>query len=190
MRISSGGLKGRKIGSRKAFKAKAGDELRPTSAKVREAIFDILRGDIMDAVFLDLYAGTGTVGLEALSRGAEKAYLVESNPVRFRAISDTVVKLGLVGRAFSFREESIRFLIRTSGAGMCFDIIFADPPYASEELEEILSFVDIHDVLRPGGRLIAEHPSRKPLTFVPRSLKLVKNYRYGDTALTLYRKEP
>ncbi len=190
MRISSGGLKGRKTGSRKAFRGKAGDALRPTSAKVREAIFDILRNDIAGAVFLDLCAGTGTVGFEALSRGAEKAYLVESNPVRFRALNDTIGTLGLGGRAFSSRDEALRFLAKASGSGTGFDIIFADPPYASEEMEKIIHFIDLHDILKPGGCLIAEHPSRKSLTFIPLSLKLVKSYRYGDTSLTLYRKAP
>jgi 16S rRNA (guanine966-N2)-methyltransferase len=190
VRISGGGLKGRKIGSRKAFRGKAGDELRPTSAKVREAIFDILRNDIAGAIFLDLYAGTGTVGFEALSRGAEKTYLIEANPVRLRALNETIATLGVGGKASSLRDEALRFLEKVSGSGLRFDIIFADPPYASQEIEKILPFIDLHDVLRPGGCLIVEHPSRKTATFVLQSLKLVKNYRYGDTSLTLYRKVP
>jgi 16S rRNA (guanine966-N2)-methyltransferase len=190
VRISSGGLKGRKTGSRKAFRGKAGDKLRPTSAKVREAIFDILRNDIDGAVFLDLYAGTGTVGFEALSRGAGQAYLVESNPVRFRALNETIRNLDIGGRTFSYRDEAVRFLAKASGSDMSFDVIFADPPYASEEIENILPFIDLHDVLKSGGCLIIERPSRKPLNFSPLSLTLVKNYRYGDTSLTLYRKEP
>jgi 16S rRNA (guanine966-N2)-methyltransferase len=190
MRISSGTFKGRKIGSRKAFRGKAGDELRPTSAKVREAIFDILRNDISGAVFLDLYAGTGTVALEALSRGAKKAYLVESNPVRYRALNETIDRLGLQEKASSFREEALRFLSRAAGSGIDFDIIFADPPYASGETDNILPSIDRHDILKAGGCLIVEHPSRKPPTFIPLTVKLVKSYRYGDTSLTLYRKEP
>jgi 16S rRNA (guanine966-N2)-methyltransferase len=190
VRISSGGLKGRKIGSRKAFRGKTRDELRPTSAKVREALFDILRNDVAGAVFLDLYAGTGAVGFEALSRGAEKAYMVESNPVRFHALNDAIGHMGLYGRAFSSREEALSFLAKASSSGISFDLIFADPPYASDEIEKILPFIDLRDVLKTGGCLVIEHPAKKCLNFTPLSLKMVKNYRYGDTSLTLYRKEP
>jgi 16S rRNA (guanine966-N2)-methyltransferase len=190
VRISSGGLKGRKIASRKAFRGKTGDELRPTSAKVREALFDILRNDVAGAVFLDLYAGTGAVGFEALSRGAEKAYMVESNPVRFHALNDAIDQMGLQGRAFSYRDEALSFLAKASSSGISFDVIFADPPYASEEIGKILPFIDLRDVLKAGGCLVIEHSSKKSLNFEPRSLKMVKNYRYGDTSLTLYRKEP
>jgi 16S rRNA (guanine966-N2)-methyltransferase len=189
VRISAGGLKGRKIGTRKAFKGQAGSELRPTSAKVREALFDILRNDVPGAFFLDLYAGTGAVGFEALSRGAEKAYLVESNPVRFRALSDAIDNMSLQGQAFSYRDEALTFLTKAASSGISFDVIFADPPYASDELAKILPFVERHGVLRTGGCLIVEHSSRKSLDFEFRSLKAVKNYRYGDTSLTLYRKE-
>jgi 16S rRNA (guanine966-N2)-methyltransferase len=190
MRISSGGLKGRKIGSRKAFRGKTGDELRPTPAKVREALFDILRNDVAGAAFLDLYAGTGAVGFEAISRGAEKAYMVESNPVRFHALNDAIDHMGLRGRAFPYRDEALSFLARASSSGISFDVIFADPPYASEEIGKILPFIDLRDVLKAGGCLVIEHPSKKTLNFAPRCLKMVKNYRYGDTSLTLYRKEP
>jgi 16S rRNA (guanine966-N2)-methyltransferase len=190
VRISSGGLKGRKIGSRKAFRGKTGDELRPTSAKVREALFDILRNDVAGAVFLDLYAGTGAVGFEALSRGAEKAHMVESNPMRFRALSDAIDHMGIHGRVFSYRDEALSFLAKASSSGISFDVIFADPPYASDETGKILPFIDRCDVLKAGGCFVIEHPSKKIPNFVTRSLKMVKNYRYGDTSLTLYRKEP
>jgi 16S rRNA (guanine966-N2)-methyltransferase len=189
VRISAGGLKGRKVGSRKVFRGQPGNDLRPTSAKVREALFDILRNVISDSVFLDLYAGTGAVGFEALSRGAGKAYLVESNPIRFRALSSAIDNMQLQGRAFSCRDEALTFLSKASSSGTSFDVIFADPPYASEELAKIVPFIELHAFLRAGGYLIVEHHTKKTLTFELRSLKVVKTYRYGDTSLTLYRKE-
>jgi 16S rRNA (guanine966-N2)-methyltransferase len=190
VRISGGGLKGRKVGSRKAFRVRTGDELRPTSAKVREALFDILRNDVAGAAFLDLYSGTGAIGFEALSRGAETAHMVESDPVRFHALNDAIDHMDVRGRAFSYRDEASSFLARASSTGTSFDVIFADPPYASNEIGIILPFIDLHEVLKVGGCLVIEHPSKKTPNFVTRSLKLVKNYRYGDTSLTLYRKEP
>lgn len=189
MRISSGQLKGRAVSSRKAFlRSGPGDDLRPTSSKVREALFDILRNDLEGSVFLDLYAGTGTVGLEALSRGASKTYFVESNVVRSRIILESIGKLDLHDRADISRKEACEFLKKASLSGMVFDIVFADPPYSSDELEKILPLLSGSDVLRKGGILICEHPSRKILHFESATLHFRKQYRYGDTMLTLYRR--
>ncbi len=189
MRISSGSLSGRKIGTRKAFTGKRGNELRPTSAKVREALFDILRAEIGNDSFLDLYAGTGTVGFEALSRGAAACCFVENSPVRYRAITEFITKLGLEERAEAHKTEALPFLEKAARAGIMFDIIFADPPYASKEIEAILPFIDSHGTLKIGGCLVVEQPTRIAAVFPARSLRHVKNYKYGDTMLSLYRKE-
>jgi 16S rRNA (guanine966-N2)-methyltransferase len=189
MRISGGSLRGRKIGIRKAFTGKRGDELRPTSAKVREALFDILRQDIGNSSFLDLYAGTGTVGFEAISRGAAACCFVENSPVRFRTITEFIKKLGLEEKAEAHKTEALHFLEKAALSGMLFDIIFADPPYASKEMETILLFIDSHDILKERGCLVIEHSSKTTPVFQARSLRHVKNYKYGDTMLSLYRKE-
>lgn len=189
MRISGGHLKGRKIAAqRKVFAGKnETDELRPTSSKVREALFDILRNDTIDAIFLDLYAGTGTVGFEALSRGAGQVYFVEENKIRYSAIQDSINKIGLGDRAFAQKQQASDFLKRASLSGLRFDIIFVDPPYASDEINRIFPLMDMSGVLKEGGCVIIEHSSRKVM---PKEnlLDLIKNYRYGDTTLTLYRK--
>jgi 16S rRNA (guanine966-N2)-methyltransferase len=189
MRISSGSLRGRNIGTRRVFTGKKGEELRPTSAKVREALFDILRREIENAYFLDLYAGTGTVGFEAISRGAAGCCFVENSPVRVRTITEFARRLGLGEKAEVHKAEALHFLEKAVLSGMMFDIIFADPPYASKELEAILPFIDGHDILNTGGCLVTEHPSKTMPAFQARSLRHVKNYKYGDTMLTLYRKE-
>ena len=184
MRISSGELKGRRVSSRAAFaKRPGGHELRPTSAKVREALFDIMRSDVEGSSFLDLYAGTGAVGIEALSRGASEVTFVEENRVRCRSIGEAVARFGLGGRGVVECRRAQDFL-RRSGAS--YDIIFADPPYASDELMNILPLVAEFDLLKPGGCLVIEHPSR----LAPGgdgTLQCVKRYRYGDTMLSLYR---
>lgn len=189
MRISGGQLKGRGITSRRLFSKKSeGDELRPTSSKVREALFDILQNDIKDADFLDLYAGTGTVGLEALSRGAGRVFLIENNYIRSDAINKYIKEIKASDRVKVYRERVGYFLKRASAAGMRFDIIFADPPYASEEVMKVLKFIDENDTLREDGCLIVEHSSRSILPADTENLKIIKNYKYGDTMLTLYRK--
>lgn len=190
VRISSGRLKGRKVAtSRKIFTSSGGDDLRPTSAKVREAIFDILRAETDHAFFLDLYAGTGAVGLEALSRGAEKVFFIEDNPVRARALVDYIRKVNLGDRAVVYQEKAETFLQRALKAGIEFDIIFADPPYASDEIDRVLPSIGQFNILKAEGCMLIEHSSKKNLPVCLQNIKLIKNYKYGDTMITLYRKE-
>ena len=188
VRISGGNLKGRRIAaSNKVFTVHAGDELRPTSAKVREAIFNILQTDIHDALFLDLYSGTGAVGLEALSRGAEKVFFVEYNQVRSKAVKDYLQRFNLAERAAVYQEKAEVFLRKAAGTGMKFDIIFADPPYLSDEMEELLPYIGEQRLLRDGGCILVEHSSKRiPSEDIP-NLRLIKHYRYGDTMISLYR---
>ena len=190
VRISSGRLKGRKVViSKKIFISTDRDELRPTSSKVRESIFNILQTEIDHALFLDLYAGTGAVGLEALSRGAEKVFFVENNHVRAKAIMDYIHKLGLDDRASVYQEEAEAFLKRAMRTGMKFDIIFADPPYLSGEIDKVLPNIGEFNILKDDGCILVEHSSKIALPENIQNIKLVKNYRYGDTMITLYRKE-
>src|ERR1700690_394189 len=185
MRISGGSAKGRKVGSRKAFVAKGdSDELRRTAAKVRQAIFNILAGKIEKSRFLDLYAGTGAVGIEALSRGAGHVVFVENNSARIRIIETLVEKFGFLGRASVVKAQAVSFL-RKNAEGS-FDIIFLDPPYATDELAHSLQVIDESLLVRKEGTVITEHSSKKILTYSLENLRLKKNYRYGDTALTLY----
>ncbi|MBA4371658.1 MAG: 16S rRNA (guanine(966)-N(2))-methyltransferase RsmD [Thermodesulfovibrio sp.] len=190
MRISAGTLKGKKIGTRKLFTAGSGTvELRPTSAKVREALFDILRSDITGASFLDLYAGSGAVGFEALSRGAGKTCFVENDQQRTRAIQELIRKADLGNTAAAYQDPVMGFLDRADRSIMVFDLIFADPPYASAEINDVLSFIDNSRLLQEGGSVIIEHASKKPLDASGlTTLRLIKSYRYGDTMLTRYRK--
>lgn len=190
MRISAGHLKGRKIRAGRISSKREGKEgFRPTSSKVREAVFDILKNEITDVQFLDLYAGSGTVGFEALSRGAANCCFVEQDPGRFRKILSSVKNMTLDDRASAFREDAASFLERSSKSGETFQVIFADPPYACEDVGRIFLIIDETDILRKGGVLMIEHSSRRVLQDSGRSLRLVRNYKYGDTALTFFRKE-
>jgi 16S rRNA (guanine966-N2)-methyltransferase len=213
MRISGGIAKGRKIKTKKAFTKEKGYELRPTSSKVRQAIFNILQSRIIDAHFLDLFAGTGAVGIEALSRGSERVVFVEENPIRVGLIKETLERFGFKDRGHVLKEDAIRFL-KTSEE--TFDIIFADPPYRYEHFGLIFSIIAERNILKENGLLIVEHSSKGLRPFetpeikkmkscfkrhfegeVPQKkitkefgfLRLVKTYVYGDTSLSLYRKE-
>ncbi len=181
MRISGGIAKGRRVILRKGDSS-----TRPTSAKVREAIFNILREKIIDCIFLDLYAGTGAVGIEAISRGAGLVIFVDNNRSNTIMIKKLIEKFGLSQKAKVFTENTLEFLKNTKTK---FDIIFADPPYASSELDIVLPLIDNLNILNMKGLFVAEHPSKKDMPLIIGNLKLIKTYKYGDSAISIYKKE-
>ncbi|MDI6889539.1 MAG: 16S rRNA (guanine(966)-N(2))-methyltransferase RsmD [Thermodesulfovibrionales bacterium] len=190
MRISGGLAKGRRTATKRLFSGASGDEkLRPTPSKVREAIFDIIRDRIEGASFVDLYAGTGTVGLEALSRGAGRAVFVEPNMLRARAIKENAVKFGFRKKAIVVDGEAYEFLKRASAEKKRFDIFFLDPPYFSEEIMKTLPMIEEKRLLNDGGTVIVEHFFKRKLPETVGELKMIRSYRYGDTMLTIYRKK-
>ncbi len=189
MRISGGTVKGRRTAPRKLLTTtSSGERLRPTSSKVREAFFDIIRNRIAGASFADLYAGTGTVGLEALSRGAQKAVFVEPDESRSRTIRCAVSELGFGDRSDIIKGKADEFLKRASSEHGCLDIIFLDPPYHSEEIEKVLPLIGEGGLLSEKGIVVLEHFSKKKVPDIAGRLKKEKSYKYGDTMLTLYRK--
>ena len=190
MRVSSGTFKGRAIGGKKLFERRKGkDELRPTPSKVREAIFDILRGELEGSSFLDLYAGSGTIGIEAASRGAGRIVFVEAVRSRARVIQENFERIGFGDRAEIHCEQAEAFLKRVSRSGEHYDIIFADPPYASGEIEKILPLIEEYGILDAQGVIVCEHSKKKKVPERIGTLACKRQYRYGDTMLALYRKE-
>ncbi len=188
VRISGGSAKGRKIGFRKAFlRSDEGEELRPTSSKVREALFDIIRRELPGALFLDLYAGTGGVGIEALSRGAAEAIFVESNALRAGMIRSLLSEFGFGDRGRVLHAKAFDFMMREIRKGRRYDIVFVDPPYSSGELTKILPLMGEGEIVREGGLVVAEHFFKTKLPEGIGRLRLVKGYRYGDTVLTVYK---
>jgi 16S rRNA (guanine966-N2)-methyltransferase len=174
MRIVAGELKGRRL-----LSPPRGGEVRPTSDKVREALFAML-GDVSGAVVLDLFSGTGALGIEALSRGAERATFVDS------AVGPShrnVAALGLEDRAELVRADALRYLGRP---GPAFDLILCDPPYRLArriglELDQLLA-----PRLAPGGKIVIESSAREPVEL---SAPPERERRYGDTLLRIYSDE-
>lgn len=174
MRIVAGELGGRRLQTPPRRSA----SVRPTSDRVREALFSIL-GDIQAAGVLDLFCGTGALGLEALSRGAASATLVDTHTSLVRR---NVSDLGAGDRCEVVRADVRAFLRRERRT---FDLVFCDPPYRlADRLEGDLDLL-MPKVLAPGARLIVEGAARRP----PRiSLPVVTERRYGDTVLTIHRR--
>ena len=158
-----------------------GVRLRPTSGLVREAIFNILGERVNDARVLDLFAGTGALGIEALSRGAAQSTFYEAEAGAVTAILASLARTGFGDRARVVRGRLPGAL---SGLEQRFDIIFLDPPYGDEAAEPTLMAVD--RLLEPDGVVVYEHASRYNPPERPARLRQTERRVYGDTAIALY----
>ncbi|GBE04551.1 ribosomal RNA small subunit methyltransferase D [bacterium BMS3Abin10] len=161
--------------------------LRPTTGKVREAVLNILRDSIEGALFLDLYAGTGAVGVEALRQGAAEAIFVEADSHNLKAIDKLIKKSGLSERARVITGKVLKFIEWAELNSLTFDIIFLDPPYHTDEIIHALTAIGGSHIMRPGGRVMAEHFAKKHLPDRFGSLQKIKDYHYGDSILSLYK---
>ncbi len=161
--------------------------LRPTTGRVREALFDILRERIENAHFLDLYAGTGAVGLDALREGAADVVFVEESRAYTRRIAALVERSGFTEKTRIITKKVLSFIDRAQINQMTFDIIFLDPPYHTDEIMHALFAIDRADILGRNGIVAAEHFTKRQLPGKFNTLQKVKDYRYGDTVLSLYR---
>ena len=170
--------------------APSGFDTRPTSDRLRETLFDVLAPRIADAVFLDLYAGSGAVGIEALSRGAREAIFVEQAEPPMKTIRANLAKLGIQGNYALETRSAAAALKRLAEQGRAADIVFLDPPYADEP-EYALSLGLLggacRAVLAPDGLVIAEHQKRLDLEEHCGNLTRFRVLRQGDAALSFYR---
>ncbi len=174
MRVIAGACRGRSL------RAPAGSVTRPTADRVREAVFDVLGSlvSLEDASVLDLFAGSGAMGIEALSRGAGRAVFVDQDPRALATVRANLASLGLLDRAVVVRAEVVRWLHgRRPVASGPFDLALCDPPYAFEDWEELLS--RLH-----AGLAVLE--SSRPLP-VPGRWQVVRSKRYGGTLVTVVR---
>jgi 16S rRNA (guanine966-N2)-methyltransferase len=175
MRVIAGTHGGR------VLKAPPGSGTRPTSDRVREALFSILGARVEDARVLDLFAGSGALGIEALSRGAASAVFVDDAPAAVRAIRANLQALGL--HAEARRDDALRALRAASARGAQYDLVFLDPPYRlADTLAGRLSEA-LPAVLAPGAVAVAESDRRAPLAL---DLPLSDERRYGDTLIRIY----
>ena len=174
-------------GSARGVQLKTPDGLvtRPTTDRVKEAMFSIIHFDISGAAVLDLFGGTGQLGIEALSRGAKSAVFVDAGEPACRLIKENLKRTKLEGQGRVVRSDYLDFLSRTREQ---FDIILLDPPYAEVFLENALKRITEIDILRSGGIIMAERPLGKELPWEFPGYERSKDYKYGKTLLTIYRK--
>ncbi|MBN1542423.1 16S rRNA (guanine(966)-N(2))-methyltransferase RsmD [candidate division KSB1 bacterium] len=181
MRIISGRYKGHKLFT------PAGLSIRPTSDRVRETLFSVLGAEIVDARFLDLFAGSGAVGIEALSRGARIAVFIDDSPQALQTLRRNLIKVG--AEALVYRMTAQIFLQRQASRMEPFDIIFCDPPYRFERsLELFRRIVDGH-WLQKEGCLVYESSARVLPSELPSGLVCRRQQTVGETRLSYYQME-
>ncbi len=182
MRVIAGTLKGRQI------KAPKGLSIRPTRERAREALFSMLAPSLESSRFLDLCAGTGAIGIEALSRGAESALFVEKSVKACRLIGENLKSLGLEGRGRLLKEDILKAIKRLSGEGEGFDLIYLDLPYKSPLAGTCLKAVSASSLLKPGGIFMVEHEIKREPPEREGNLLRIRTSRFGDTAISFYRR--
>ena len=180
MRVISGKAKGISL------KTPNGMETRPTADRVKEALFSIIQFDIPGARVLDLFGGTGQLGIEAISRGAKSALFVDYSADACRIIRENLRRAKMEGKGTVVRADYLDFL---SKCRETFDFVFLDPPYSEVFLENSIKKISEIDILESGGIIVAERPAEKALLPDIEGFSRSKDYKYGNTILTLYRRE-
>ena len=169
-----------------ALKTPDGMVTRPTADRVKEALFSIIQFDLPGAKVLDLFGGTGQLGIEALSRDAASAVFVDELDQACKLIKENLRRTKLEENARVVRSDYLSFL---NSCREKFDIIFLDPPYAEIFLENSLKRITEIDILQSGGIIVCERPLGKELSLDFDGYSRSKDYKYGKTLLTLYRKD-
>lgn len=169
-----------------SLKTPEGMQTRPTTDRVKEAMFSIIHFDVPGAKVLDLFGGTGQLGIEALSRGAESAVFVDSREESCKLIRENLTRTKLQPQGKVVPADYLEYIHRCREK---FDIILLDPPYAEVFLENALKTIVEIDILQSGGIIVAERPVEKELPFEFAGYTRSKDYKYGKTLLTLYRKD-
>ena len=177
MRVITGKARGRKLKTPENY------DIRPTSDQVKESIFNIIQFDIEGRRVLDLFAGTGQLGIECLSRGAAEVVFIDQSREAVKIIRDNLKTCGL--EAAVLQMDAVSFL---RGCGK-FDLIFIDPPYESSLYEEVLKIINSVDILSDGGIIICEARREKALPELEEPYRKAKEYNYGKIKLCKYTKE-
>ena len=179
MRVITGKARGVNL------KTPDGMKTRPTTDRVKEAMFSIIQFEIPGGKVLDLFGGTGQLGIEALSRGAESAVFVDAGEDACKLIRENLRRTKLESQAKVIRADYQQFLSSTKEK---FDIILLDPPYAEVFLENSLNRISEIDILQTNGIIVTERPIEKALNWDFPGFSRSKDYKYGNTLITIFRK--
>ena len=163
--------------------------IRPTSDKVRKSLFEILKNQIGGTSFLDLYCGSGAIGIEALSRGAKKTVFIDNNYDCISILKKNLNKIGISQGSYDiYNKDCINGMGALQKSGASFDIVFLDPPYYMSLAKNTLIELSNCDILTPNALVIAEVFKKESLPEVLGNFKKTRSYKYGDTLLEFYEK--
>lgn len=187
MRVITGTAKGRPL------KTVKGRDIRPTADRVKESLFNVIGPRVVDCEFLDLFAGAGAVGIEALSRGARYCVFVELMTPHLKVVEENLTATGLRDRAELLRRDARAAVSDLAGRGRQFDLIFVDPPYSQGLVPEALAKIAAHGLLKPDGWVVCEHHKKDTvpdLAEAPNQAGGLTRFReiiFGETVISLYR---
>lgn len=181
MRVIAGKYRSRRL------KGPGKMRLRPTSDRLRETLFNVLGPSIKDSFFVDLYAGTGAVGIEAISRGAREAIFIESHAAGARLVRENLESLGIQSGVEVIESDVVKGLGKLAARHLMADFIFLDPPYEGEEHLRVLEFLDESHLIAPYGLVIVEHHRSMELPERFERLELSRLLEQCDGALSFYR---
>jgi len=181
MRIIAGKYRSRRL------KTPASQAVRPTSDRLRETLFNILGPSVTDSLFVDLYAGTGAIGIEAISRGARDVFFIDRDPASITLVRQNLESLEISAGVEVITAEAERGLDKLAARHLIADFIFLDPPYADDGYTQVLEYLDASHLLAPQGIVIAEHSSKLELPERLVRLERTRLLEQGDAALSFYR---
>ena len=179
MRVITGTARGRRL------RTLEGSDVRPTTDRVKEAVFSVIQFDIEGRRILDLFAGSGQMGIEALSRGASEAVFVDNSPASVAVVRENLKICGLNRASVVVQGDALSYLTPRAGREE-FDFAFLDPPYGKGILQSVLPAVA--SVMKPGGAIICESPSDEDMPECAGEFAVDRQYRYGRIMITFYRK--
>lgn len=178
MRIITGKARGLKL------KTPKGMDVRPTADRVKESLFNILGNRVIDAEVLDLFAGTGNLGLEALSRGAKKTVFVDHSSTSLKLTRENALLARLAEQAEFYKFDALSALNRFAQVGRKFSIIFCDPPYNKGLVAKVLTGIAANGLIASGGVVIVEHSKHESIPEGIDSIKVIRMEKYGETILS------
>ena len=183
MRIISGKARGRKLLSPPT------SETRPTLDRIKEAMFNIIQGYVRDAVVIDVFAGSGSLGLEAASRGAKEVYLVDKSPNTFPVLKQNVENLKFQDFCHPLNTDAYGALNSLADKGKVFDLIFIDPPYLKDMIPNAIKIVKERNLLQRDGLIITKIDTIEEIYEGYENIKLYNSRKYGNTTVCFYRIE-
>lgn len=179
MRIISGSARGLKLNT------PLNNDIRPTTDRVKESMFNIISSQVYDSIVLDLFSGSGALGIESISRGAKEAYFCDKSKESIRVLKSNIEKTRFNEKSHIMNQDYKSALKKLSSKKLTFDLIFVDPPYYEGLFEDVLKLIDENGVLDEDGIIVVEHDADIKMEDVGK-LHIYKEKKYGITMLTFY----